>query len=84
MQVASTKPTMKAVAKTGGMSLKLPNSGETRGTVSPGTTVIVLLCRRPTAGGFSIHGPVPYLLKSTPVRLPPQTRTATRSPGAGS
>jgi hypothetical protein len=27
MQVASTNPTMKAVAKTGGMSPKSPNSG---------------------------------------------------------
>jgi hypothetical protein len=54
MQVASTKPTMKAVAKTGGMSRKSPNAGETSGTVSPGVTAIVWLCRRPTGGRTSV------------------------------
>jgi hypothetical protein len=60
MQVASTKPTMKAVAKTGGMSRKSPNAGETSGTVRSGVTAIALLCRRPTGGVASVIAGSPY------------------------
>src|SRR5262245_29659613 len=54
MQAHSMKPTMKAVAKTGGMSRKPVKCSETAGTTSVSSTMSVCMCVVPGMLGASI------------------------------